>query len=307
MIKLKVNACDGIYDSLDVRFTKACDNRCSFCIEKEGLQSLGNTDVDKLIKSTLESNKKDILILGGEPLLTPELVLKYIKGIRESVDTIYLTTSLPKSVISGDDNFAFKKIIKLLDGINISIHHHLDEINNSVLDSTNPYNRIEFLDKMLKWDEFAKKARICCNLVSGYIDSKESIDSFVSYMSLIGVRHIKLNELQNVDADTYISFEDVYKIKMKSPFAHGCQTDVSDIFKQFNMKITLKRSCFCNKDISISKATLGDLLKCVYKRINTKSSGSNLKVLYENGDIYDSWQTDFNNQEGGLLNEKSNS
>lgn len=35
------NSCDGAYDSLDVRFTKACDNDCAFCIERNGINSLG--------------------------------------------------------------------------------------------------------------------------------------------------------------------------------------------------------------------------------------------------------------------------
>lgn len=290
MINLKVNSCDGIYDSLDVRLTKACDNRCEFCIEREGLESLGNTKVDKLIASTIKSGKKDILILGGEPLLNPQIALEYIKGIREYVETIYLTTSLPKSLTTKEGNKIFREIIKLLDGINISVHHNLSEINNSVLKSTNPFNRIEFLSEMLKWDEFANKTRICCNLVSGYIDSKENIDSFVKDMSKIGVKHIKLNELQNVDADTYMSFEEVYNLNMKSPFAYGCQTDISHIFKEYSMKVTLKRSCFCNKDLSIAKATFADLLKCMHKRISPNSTKSKLKVLYENGDLYDGWQ-----------------
>ena len=108
MINLKVNSCDGIYDSLDVRLTKACDNRCEFCIEREGLESLGNTKVDKLITSTIKSGKKDILILGGEPLLNPKIALEYIQGIREYVETIYLTTSLPKSLTTKEGNKIFR-------------------------------------------------------------------------------------------------------------------------------------------------------------------------------------------------------
>lgn len=290
MINLKVNSCDGIYDSLDVRLTKACDNRCEFCIEREGLESLGNTKVDKLITSTIKSGKKDILILGGEPLLNPKIALEYIQGIREYVETIYLTTSLPKSLTTKEGNKIFREIIKLLDGINISVHHNLSEVNNNVLKSTNPFNRMEFLSEMLKWNEFANKTRICCNLVSGYIDSKENIDSFIKDMSKMGVKHVKLNELQNVDANTYISFEKVYNVNMKSPFAYGCQTDISHIFEDYGIKVTLKRSCFCNKDLSIAKATFADLLKCIHKRISPNSTKSKLKVLYENGDLYDGWQ-----------------
>lgn len=65
-MKLYCNSCDGIYhEFLDVRFGRQCDNNCSFCIEKAGVDDKG-IDVDKLIKSTLESGKKGVLILGGE-------------------------------------------------------------------------------------------------------------------------------------------------------------------------------------------------------------------------------------------------
>lgn len=289
MIKFKINSCDGIYDSLDVRFTKACDNACEFCIERTGLDSLGNTNVKKMIESTLKTNKKDILILGGEPLLVPELVLEYLKGIRSYVDTIYLTTSLPKTITTDEGNRIFLEILSLLDGINISVHHYKDSINNTVLKSSNPYNRIEFLEKMLEINEFAKKARICCNLVNGFISTKEEINNFVNKMHSIGARHIKLNELQHVDVDTYVSFEKVFGVKLKSPFAYGCQTDESQLFDN-KIKITLKRSCFCNKDISIAKAGVSDLIKCIQKKFAPNNSCNNFQVLYENGDVYNGWQ-----------------
>lgn len=289
MIKFKINSCDGIYDSLDVRFTKACDNSCEFCIERTGLDSLGKTNVEKMIESTIKSRKRDILILGGEPLLLPELVLEYIKGIRSYVDTIYLTTSLPKTITTAKGNHIFLEIVNLLDGINISVHHYKDSINNMVLNSSNPYNRIEFLEEMLKNDNFAKKARLCCNLVNGFISTKEEINNFVNKMHSIGAKHIKLNELQNVDANTYVSFEETFGVKLKSPFAYGCQTDESYLFDN-KIKITLKRSCFCNKDTSIAKAGLADLIKCIQKKVVPNVSCNNLQVLYENGDIHDGWQ-----------------
>jgi len=85
-MKINKNSCDDIYTSLDVRFTKKCDNNCSFCIEKEGLSSLGKTNVDELITSTKNSGIKDILILGGEPFLYPNDLYNYVIGIREFVD-----------------------------------------------------------------------------------------------------------------------------------------------------------------------------------------------------------------------------
>lgn len=128
MFKKKINSCDGIYnDSLDVRFTKMCDNNCAFCIERGGIDSLGKTNVKKLIKETIMSGKKNILILGGEPLLNIKDVLEYVVGIRDYVDHIYLTTSLPES-ISQNYN-CFLQIVDYLDGLNVSLQHYNKRIN----------------------------------------------------------------------------------------------------------------------------------------------------------------------------------
>lgn len=134
MFKKKINSCDGIYnDSLDVRFTKSCDNRCEFCIERHGIDSLGKTDISKLIKKTIISGKKNILILGGEPLLNIEDTLEYVEGIRDYVDHIYLTTSLPESISQNYD--CFLQIMKYLDGLNISLQHYNPDINNDILNA----------------------------------------------------------------------------------------------------------------------------------------------------------------------------
>ena len=98
MYNKNVNSCEGIYNnSLDVRFGKACDNDCSFCIEKSGLDSLGSIKVDKMITSALLSDKEEILILGGEPFLDVTKLYIFIKAIRQQKRKIYITTSLPKT------------------------------------------------------------------------------------------------------------------------------------------------------------------------------------------------------------------
>lgn len=106
-------------------------------------------------------------------------------------------------------------------------------------------------------------------------------------MSEIGCKHIKINELQNVSADLYVSFEKMMKVKMKNPFAYGCQTDISNMFKEYGMKITLKRSCFRVVDRSIAKATWPDLFKCIAQRL--KPCNQSMSVLYENGMLENGW------------------
>lgn len=280
------NSCDGCYaDSLDVRFTKACDNHCPFCIERQGICAK-QIDVESMIDSTIKSGKRNILILGGEPLLEMEQVFRYIMGIRGYVDKIYLTTSLPYTIIEKWD--LFEQIVLFLDGLNVSLQHYSSKINNEVLHASSNHDRIALLQKMCKNDMISRKTRVSINLVKGYIDSKLEIDRFLSMMEMIGVRHVKINELQGSE-DLYVSFEKSYGKRLQSPYSHGCQTEIE--LPNHNIRITLKRSCFCvNNELT---ASIGDVVKAFIKMLLKQKKGALPKphqmVVYENGLLSDGW------------------
>lgn len=283
------NSCDGIYsNSLDVRFTRACDNNCPFCIERKGIAEKG-TDVEKLISATINSGKEDILILGGEPFLKIHELYQYIRGIRPYVKQIYVTTSLPETV---RDNFhVFKNIMKLIDGLNVSLQHYLDARNNQILHSNRPYDRILFLKSICECLSESQKIRVCVNLVKGGIDDEASLASFLNKMSDIGITHVKINELQHEEG-LFVSFERIFEkylkenhIYMKSPYAHGCQRDI--VLDNFNLKITVKRACFCvNSNL---QATFPDFVKALKKKMTYQHCQQ--LVLYEDGTLSNGWQT----------------
>lgn len=84
MIFDTINSCDGAYrNSLDVRFTKACDNRCPFCIERSGLAPCSQ-DVEKMIRRAVESDRQEILVLGGEPLLDLNAIKRFVDGVKNA-------------------------------------------------------------------------------------------------------------------------------------------------------------------------------------------------------------------------------
>ena len=288
-MKFKTNACDGIYnDCLDIRFTKSCDNNCSFCIEKNGIDSLGETNVNQMIENTIKSNKKIVLILGGEPFLNPNKLLQYIKGIRSYVQNIYITTSLPKTIDL--NNNVVLDILNTIDGLNVSLQHYDWVINNDILNASSKHNRLEILSNILKVKALSLKVRVSINLVKGYIDDKEKLMTCINLLHKMNCKHIKINELQNVGKDIYVSFENIMNIKMKSPYSFGCQTDISDIFKNYNMKFTLKRSCFVVKDKDIAKVNVCDLIKAIKKRFD-RTQHNNMCVMYENGMVNDGWMS----------------
>lgn len=147
----KINCCDGIYsNSLDVRFTKECPNKCSFCIEKNGVAGR-KRNLSKMIDNTIKTKKDNVLILGGEPLLGLNSLFTYINGIRSYIKSIYITTSLPKNIDPTDE--VFIKIFDLIDGLNVSFHHYNKVINNSIfgeIDPANSYDRLDLLRDIVK-------------------------------------------------------------------------------------------------------------------------------------------------------------
>lgn len=278
-MKLIQNSCDGISSSLDVRFTKRCDNNCEFCIEKLGIDSLcGKPDVEKMIGSTLKSNIKNILIFGGEPFLYPNQLLEYVIGIRNYVDTIYITTSLPSTFVNSKD--ICENILNIVDGINISILSSNWIINNSFLDATSKINRLRIL-KTLNF-KYADKIRTSFNLVKGGIDCKDDVIEMLQYLEFNGCKTVKINELQY--SDKYVSFEKIMNVEYKSPFAYGCMSDIK--IDGINMKLTLKRSCF--KVEKINFATIEDIIKILIRKfVITKHK---FRVMYENGEIKKCWK-----------------
>ena len=295
MINWKCNSCDGIYESLDIRFTKACDNNCSFCIEKFGIKSLGKTDVAALAKSVFDSNFKNILIVGGEPLLDLQKLYQFVHLVRSytKVKKIYVTTSLPISIdINLDTKSLLIDIIKLIDGLNVSLQHYDSRINNVVLHASSKHDRLETLFMLTRINpEIRNKIRVNLNLVQGYIDNKVEVLKAIRLLSNVyHVKTIKLNELQN--SDKYVSFENIFPdCELSSPYAHGCQTDITHYFDSLSLmhdiQILLKRSCFL---VEPSKtATFSDLVKVVGKRI--KNEKHKFGVLYENGKLESHWLT----------------
>lgn len=278
-VKLYCNPCDGLHDSIDVRFTKACDNNCAFCIEREGLKSLGNTDVKKMAEAALETGIKSMLILGGEPFLLPDKLLEFVKLVRGGFNEIYITTSLPKTFIDNLDKCG--EIVDIIDGLNVSVQSVDSVENNAIFKASSRHCRLSVLKGLNALH--SDKIRTSINLVRGGIDSSTKISRSLCALYAIGCRHVKINELQDA-GDLYVSYEGITGAKLKSPYSHGCQFEI----KPFqDMRLTLKRSCFITE--RSLKASIGDAAKVGYKALFFKPE-NNFKVLYEDGTIKNKWE-----------------
>lgn len=281
----KKNCCDGIYNSFDVHFTSACDNKCAHCIDLkyQGLH-INKPDVNA-IASTIINNQEgydDVLFLGGEPCL-------YLKELCECIEIIkyytnlkvFVTTSVP--ITCYNDYNRFLDILKLIDGINLSVQHHDEKIADQIRRTTSKYDRQSFYSRL----PYKHKIRINLNIVKPYLYTKEDITNCLIHYDKMGFNSIKLSEIQH-GKDYFVSFEKTFGINLGSPYSKGCQLylDMNEIIPGFKTPVLLKRSCFlCEETL---KASILDSVKIVYQIFDKPKN--KYGVVYENGYLTTKWE-----------------
>lgn len=280
------NCCDGIYRSFDIHFTSVCDNHCSYCIDKRTTYHPDNKRPDwKKMADTVLCNKNeinDILILGGEPFLYQDELLSFVSRIKQNSNLgVYITTSFPKTIYD-DKCQTFLEILNIVDGINISAHHFIQSKADKVRGTRSEFKRNE----VYKFLPHKEKIRICLNLVKGSLDDKKEIKRAVKFFDDFG--SIKLNELQHA-TESFVSFENIMGIKFPSPYYHGCQTNINNLFPDSKSEIILKRSCFMVEPSL--KAGLKDGLKLLYKKFFLSSMPERVfGVVFEDGKLQPRWR-----------------
>lgn len=284
MLNLKTNCCDGIYNSLDVHFTSACDNKCKHCVDMRfNGMGVNKPNVDAIIKTVVENSEgvDDILFLGGEPCLYLNDLIRTVTAIKEQTKLkVFVTTAVPK--VCYDQYDEFKYLISILDGLNLSVQHHDESIADKIRGTVSEYNRQEFYSSLPS----KEKIRINLNLVRPYLDTKESITECLKHYDSMGFNSIKISEIQH-GIEHYVSFEKLFGIKLSSPFSGGCQTyiDTEIISKDFKTPVLLKRSCFmCEETL---KASFADGVKVVSKLFNKPNN--RYGVVYGNGTMQKGW------------------
>lgn len=282
---LKCNCCDGIYNSFDVHFTSACDNKCAHCIDKcyNGL-NISKPNVDAIVKTIVENQEgmDDVLFLGGEPCLYLDELIECVKELKEKTNLkLYVTTSVPKVCYDNADKFI--QLIEMLDGINLSVQHYIEEIADKIRQTKSEYDRQKFYASL----PYKNKIRINLNIVKPFLYTRKDIFNCLKYYDKIGFNSIKLSEIQH-GKDVFVSFEKTFGIKLESPYSHGCQTYINKgtgFLTCFKTPILLKRSCFmCEETL---KASLSDGIKVVvnlFQKPNNKYG-----VVYEDGTLTKGW------------------
>lgn len=285
MALFKTNCCDGVYNSYDVHFTSACDNKCAHCIDScfVGL-NLIKPDPVAIANTILEAKDKldDVLFLGGEPCLYLKELIECIDIIRAHSNLkIYVTTSVPKTLY--DNHELFNELVEKLDGINLSVQHYKEEIADEIRKTKSKFDRQKFYRNF----PHKEKVRINLNIVKPYLCTKDEICECLLHYNKLGFNDIKLSEIQH-GKEYFVSFEKLFDIKLKSAFARGCQTvvDMKPFIPEFSGRLLLKRSCFlCEETL---KAKPIDLVKSIYKVLAPPAKNT-YGVVYEDGTLSNGW------------------
>ncbi len=284
----KRNCCDGLYNSFDVHFTSACDNKCSHCIDlKYNGFGINKPNVNEIVKTIINNQNgyDDVLFLGGEPCLYLNELLDCVKQLKSKTNLkIFVTTAVPK--ICFDEYESFKELLECIDGINLSVQHYDETIADDIRKTTSKYDRQNFYKEL----PYKDKIRINLNIVKPYLYTKEDIMNCLLHYDELGFNSIKISEIQH-GSNYFVSFEKTFNINLNSPYYSGCQKylDVKNIKELKNIKtpILLKRSCFmCEETL---KASFMDGIKVLYKYFN-RSVDNKYGVVYENGILSNKWR-----------------
>lgn len=259
------NFCGGNFqDWLEVYLEGRCNGKCSFCIDKNGFKPQHHAHWIELAESIIAQNKKNILLLGGEPTLYPDLHALII-FLQQKGKNIYITTNGSKLM---DLNFVNK--LNLVSCINISIHHWDLMVNKEITGIQ--LTKSELIKAIEKLHSFGVKVRFNCNCIKGYIDSKSKIMRYIKFAKEVGAASVRFAELKH--DDRFIDLAKIFKYQYglnDNPYALGChQETIID-----GMEISFRQLCGLQCDKRPQIINPKQLLK---------------KVLYYDGKLYDGWQ-----------------
>ncbi len=278
------NSCAGGYGNcLDVKITNYCNALCEFCIERGGLCP-ETKDVQKLINSTIAAKDfPTVLVLGGEPLTYPHL-LDYLKGIRRYKERIYLTTN--GSLLNAEMADALSYY---LDGINISVHHYSEFLNDAVYKTAHvDFDKLREAIKILHGGREIDgihnpsiPVRINANLVKGTLDYYKDVYTMIRWAAWMGADEIRFSELQNCEK-LWVDSREIFPDLPADPFTCGCEQEIN-----------VKRLLGTDLPIKvIVKMTCGRVnrLKTPVEETPIRSDGQT-RVLYPDAKVRSGWVT----------------
>ena len=289
----QVNTCDGarrnsagdfIEDkSLSVRLTAFCDAACDFCIAEEDMKQKHCFDLASVIEKTLASGATTISILGGEPLLFLSRCKDFVTAVRPHVKEIYVTTNLPKTVVTQWE--LFLEVMEHVDFVTVSMQSLDNKVNSELLNAKNDFDRVSALQKILSTPQLQDKITVNLNLVKEGVDTKEKFLATMFMLEDFGCKKLRINEVMQAP-HRYVNFENMMDFELDSPYAHGCKTTLP---LSTSMEVVLKRSCFIvEKSLMATDEDLAKIEDKISHPENYEVPG--WRILYEHGEYDLKWR-----------------
>ena len=270
------NPCSGKYGKcLDFKLTNSCNNKCPFCIEEGGFSPETILKPEDFADIINKQDIKTLLILGGEPLLYPDLV-RLLSLLRSDINVVLTTNG---SLLTPRKAEILSPYIK---AINISIHHadlkmH-DKLTNGVLNYSTLQDSIKTFGP--------NKVRINCNLVKGYVDSISQVNLMYALARSLKVKKIRFAELQYFP-DLFVDAKTIFTTTPEEPFEGGCENKIIEP----GLNVTLRVTC----------GIVNPKKPCV---TDPKNKRACTKVLYSNGELSEGWKKK-NNKFGFIEHHKT--
>lgn len=239
----------NLYVNLFVRF-KGCNASCSFCEYSDVAKKF---NIEKYV-SILREIKKNIFIkkisfTGGEPTLDfskfKDVIMTSNEISEKSAFVVNTNGSSLKRLLNDD-------VCNYIDNISISRHHYKDEINNKILgvDSI----KIEELKEYNVRYKDHDLIHFSCNLIKGYIDSKEEILNYLEYINEYYISSVGFVQLMPINDYCKDHFVDINLDSLLDG-------------ERFNFLKRMKKegACECSNYIYIPKNIKEKVIKIYYK------------------------------------------
>lgn len=266
MIPNPKNFCGGNFqDWLEVNLTDKCNGKCSWCIEKNGFHPQFRAEWWVIAEQALKSQKKNIILLGGEPTLRDGL-MELIRILNAAGRKVWITTNGSKL----NRDFA-KYILSDITGINISIHDS-DLNKNRDITGIN-LNEYDLRSANSYFNDNKISVRLNCNCIAGHVDSIDAIEKYIEFAKRINANKVRFAELK-LDEENFVDLAKVLNYKYglnDNPFVNGCNSDavINDMPVNFRQMCGLQTS----------------------RREQPTNPEQALKtVLYYDGEFYNGWQ-----------------
>lgn len=208
--------------------TKFCNSSCQFCTYADDASKYNEKkfiEIMNEISSTIKIKK--VAISGGEPTLYWDNFLSIAnisKQFAPEAELSMNTDGLRLQQLFNDP------IYKTFDFIHLSRHHWDDKINDGIFRAKTPTS--EEIKEVAKLAITPHQFQFRCNLIKGFIDTKEKVFQYLDWMNELEVNDVGLVSLMPVNQyskDNFIYFHireligDSFFITKEWEYKDSCQ------------------------------------------------------------------------------------